>query len=114
MISSKLANGKIITIRADGGPKMGTGHIMRCSSIAQAWKSLVGKVNLGSNIHIGAYTVLYGQYGIDMNDFSGLSARVILYSVNDDYSGNSLTNPTVPSEFKKNIAGRVRIGSMSS
>ena len=32
-----------------------------------------------------------------MKDFSGISQGVKIYSNNDDYSGNFMTNPTVPS-----------------
>ena len=34
-----------------------------------------------------------------MLDFSGLSSRVSIYSSSDDYSGATLTNPTVSSEL---------------
>jgi galactoside O-acetyltransferase len=34
-----------------------------------------------------------------MQDFSGLSQGARIYSCSDDYSGNSLTNPTVPGEY---------------
>jgi len=44
MISSDLAKDRTIMIRADGGPGMGTGHIMRCFSIAQRWMSMGGDV----------------------------------------------------------------------
>ena len=34
-----------------------------------------------------------------MADFSGLSSRITIYSSNDDYSGNNMTNPSIPTEF---------------
>ena len=34
-----------------------------------------------------------------MEDFSGLSQGVHVYSRNDDYSGEHLANPTVPTKF---------------
>ncbi len=60
----------------------------------------VGGIQIGSYVHIAAYCSLIGQGRINMADFSGLSSRVSIYSSNDDYSGETLTNPTVPSEFK--------------
>jgi UDP-2,4-diacetamido-2,4,6-trideoxy-beta-L-altropyranose hydrolase len=35
---------KIIVIRADATPQMGTGHIMRCFALAQAWQDRGGEV----------------------------------------------------------------------
>ena len=71
---------------------------------------LSGSVTLGSYIHIAAYSAVYGQSGVVMEDFSGLSARVLVYSTSDDYSGEWMTNPTVPREHNRQIDGTVRIG----
>ena len=49
---------------------------------------LSGKITLGSFIHISAYCVLYGANGIELEDYSGLSARCTVYSASDDFSGN--------------------------
>jgi galactoside O-acetyltransferase len=46
---------------------------------------------------------LLGQGAITIEDFSGISGRVAIYSSNDDYSGNYLTNPTVP-EIYRNVS----------
>lgn len=58
------------------------------------------EINIGSYIHISCFCALHGVEGIEMHDFSGLSSRVTIYTTSDDYSGCSLTNPTVPEEFK--------------
>ena len=55
---------------------------------------------LGNFVHIASYCALFAGSGIVMRDFSGLSARVLIYSQSEDYSGNSLTNPTVPERYK--------------
>ncbi|PLR82609.1 galactoside O-acetyltransferase [Bacillus canaveralius] len=57
-------------------------------------------INIGSYIHIAAFSAIFGSGGgVTLKDFSCLSSRVTLYSLSDDYSGHSLTNPTVPKEF---------------
>lgn len=66
---------------------------------------LSGVVELGSFIHISAYTALYGKHGIIVSDFCTISGRVLIYSQNDDYSGNFMTNPMVPNEFT-NVTGQ--------
>jgi galactoside O-acetyltransferase len=63
---------------------------------------LVGGVGIeiGNYVHIACFCALYGGSGIIMEDFSGLSSRVTIYSESDDYSGSSLTNPTIPLLYK--------------
>jgi len=56
-------------------------------------------IALGNYVHISAYCGLVGKARIELKDFVGLSSRVYLYSSSDDYSGLSLTNPTVPNEY---------------
>jgi acetyltransferase-like isoleucine patch superfamily enzyme len=60
---------------------------------------LSGDITIGSYVHVSAYTVLYGKAGITIGDFVSISSRVNIYSVNDDYSGEHMTNPTVPEEL---------------
>lgn len=60
---------------------------------------------LGNYIHIACYTSLIGKAKITLADYSNLSSRVAIYSSNDDYSGNYMTNPMVPAEFT-NVAHR--------
>jgi galactoside O-acetyltransferase len=50
---------------------------------------------------------LIGHELIQLDDFVGVSARTNVYSSTDDYSGEYLTNPTVPDEFKHVIHGAV-------
>lgn len=58
---------------------------------------------LGDYVHIACFCGLMGAAEIKMDDFSGLSSRVFIYSSSDDYSGATLTNPTVPEKYK-NVA----------
>jgi acetyltransferase-like isoleucine patch superfamily enzyme len=67
-------------------------------------------VSLGMHVHIGPGCVLIASEGLVMEDFSGLSSGVKIYTRSDDYSGQALTNPTVPAEFTNVERGRVRLG----
>lgn len=66
-----------------------------------------GYLKLDNYIHIGSYSYLACGSGIHMKDFSGLSQGVKIYTATDDYSGESLTNPTVPDGFKNIFSGPV-------
>lgn len=68
-----------------------------------------GFLRLGSYIHIGGYSFLSAGAGIVLEDFSGLSQGVRIYSKTDDYSGNSLTNPTVPEKYLNVMSGTVTL-----
>jgi galactoside O-acetyltransferase len=70
---------------------------------------LSGEINLGSYIHISAYTALYGKYGIECHDYTTISGRTLIYSQSDDYSGEFLTNPMVPENLTNITGGKVRI-----
>lgn len=62
------------------------------------------------HVHISAGTYLYGSSGIHIDSFSNISAGVKLYTVNDDYSGNSLIGPTVLEEYRKVDKRPITIG----
>jgi galactoside O-acetyltransferase len=59
----------------------------------------VGGINIGDYVHIGVGCLLIGAGKITLSDFCGLSSRVSIYSSTDDYSGATMTNPTVPSQY---------------
>ncbi|MDZ4097101.1 MAG: acyltransferase [Methylophilaceae bacterium] len=59
----------------------------------------VSGIVIGNYVHIAVSSSLIGAGKITLADFSGLSSRVSIYSSTDDYSGGTLTNPTVPSEY---------------
>jgi len=69
-----------------------------------------GGINLGDHIHIAVYSSLIGAGNISLEDFCNISSRVSIYSSNDDYSGEAMTNPTVPQEFTKVCHSDVRLG----
>jgi len=72
---------------------------------------LSGRVEIGRNVHIAVFcNVAGGSEGVFLSDFSGLAYSCQIFSQSDDYSGRSMTNPTVPSRFKRETKRAVRIG----
>jgi galactoside O-acetyltransferase len=60
----------------------------------------VGGIKLGSYIHIAVFSSLIGAEKIEIHDFCNISSRVSIYSSSDDYSGESMSNPMIPDDFK--------------
>jgi acetyltransferase-like isoleucine patch superfamily enzyme len=77
-----------------------------CSIIAAGH----GWVSIGSFVHIGSFCYLSAGDGIAMEDFSAVSQGVRIYSRSDDYTGENLTNPTVPEKYTSIIRGTVTLG----
>lgn len=70
-----------------------------------------GKVSIGRNVHIAVFcNVAGGSEGITFEDFSGLAYGCHVFSQSDDYTGRTLTNPTVPAQFKREFKKAVRLG----
>lgn len=69
-----------------------------------------GGIEIGSFIHIAVYTSLIGGGKITLSDFCNISSRVSIYSSNDDYSGEFMTNPMVPEEYTNVTTDSVVVG----
>ncbi len=70
-----------------------------------------GKVTIGRNVHIAVLcNVAGGEKGITFEDFSGLAYGCHVFTQSDDYSGETMTNPTIPKKFKKETFKAVSIG----
>lgn len=70
-----------------------------------------GRVVIGRNVHVAVFcNIAGGEQGVSMEDFSGLAYGCHVFSQSDDYSGRSLTNPTVPDEYKLETKAPVRLG----
>ena len=69
-----------------------------------------GYLKIGSYIHIGSHNVTVGRGGVEFADFVNLSQGVRIYSVSDDYTGESLTSPMIPSHLSRPEFGPVRLG----
>lgn len=70
---------------------------------------LSGNISIGSYVHIAAYCAIYGKSGVVIKDFSGLSPKVVIFSLTDDFSGEYMISPLVPSEFTNVTGGPVII-----
>lgn len=69
---------------------------------------LSGNITIGSHIHIAAYCALYGaDYGIIMEDYTGLSARATIYAAMDDFSGEYLIGPIHDDKCTNVTGGKV-------
>lgn len=67
----------------------------------------VGGINVGRFVHIACFSYMIGKGAIVLEDFTGISGRVAIYSSNDDYSGAALTNPTVLEHYRNVTSGDV-------
>lgn len=65
---------------------------------------------IGSFVHIASFTSVTGGGEFVMEDFAGLSGGIRVYTGNEDYSGEFLTNPAVPHPYRVPIRSFVRIG----
>jgi galactoside O-acetyltransferase len=73
-----------------------------------------GKVTIGRNVHIAVFcNVAGGEKGIIFEDFSGLAYGCHVFTQSDDYGGRTLTNPTVPDKYKREIKKSILIGKHS-
>jgi acetyltransferase-like isoleucine patch superfamily enzyme len=59
----------------------------------------VGGIIIESYIHIGVYTSIIGGGKVILEDFCNISSKVSIYSSNDDYSGEFMTNPMVNNKY---------------
>lgn len=99
---AKLGDDVLIdrTVRIIGAGRISLGSHVRIDAYS-VLSAGVGGIAIGDYVHIAAHAFMAGAGRIEMHDFSGLSGRVSIYSSNDDYHGDALTNPTVPERFRK-------------
>lgn len=72
---------------------------------------LSGNIKIGRFVHIAPLCLLAGgEKGISMDDFSGLAYHVQIFSQSDDYTGLTLTNPTIPAKYKLEKKKAVSLG----
>lgn len=69
-----------------------------------------GGIAIGNHVHVAVYSCLLGKGRITLSDFCNISSRVSIYSSSDDYSGATMTNPTIPDRYKNVLHADVFIG----
>ena len=70
-----------------------------------------GEVTIGRYVHFAVYNnVAGGEPGVIFEDFSGLAYGCHVFAQSDDYSGMTMTNPTVPDRYKRERKSRVIVG----
>lgn len=73
---------------------------------------LKGKINMGSNIHLGSHSVLGGQnHTITIGDNVGISNGASIYTATENFLSNYRGNPTIDNKNRDIISGDVLIGS---
>jgi len=78
---------------------------------AQVLISAVHPVTLGDYVHLAAGSKIFASGAeVIMEDFTTLSGDTKIYTATDDYTGGTMTNPTVPDRFKDVATGRVLVG----
>lgn len=67
-------------------------------------------VIIGKNIHIAVYSSIIGGGKVIISDYANISSRVGIYSSTDDFSGEYMTNPTIPEKYTNVRIDPVYIG----
>jgi galactoside O-acetyltransferase len=83
-------------------------HVRIDSNVTFA--SVSGSLTIGDYVHIGGGSHINCTGGVSIGDFVAISQGVKIYSASDDYSGEFMTNPTVPMHLRRDQVGEVVIG----
>lgn len=76
--------------------------------------AISGEIIIGSNVHITVHCSITASLSpILIGDFVGIAAGSHVFSSMDDFSGKTLTNPTIPMKYKEIKHGTVKIGKHS-
>lgn len=72
---------------------------------------LSGKISIANYVHINPYTGIYASTsGVYLESYVNLASRITIYAISDDYSGETMTSPLIPEEYKNLIREPVIIG----
>lgn len=67
-----------------------------------------GKIKIGRNVHITPMCLVAGgEEGITFEDFTTIAYGVQVFTQSDDYSGKTMTNSTIPKEYKNEFMQEV-------
>lgn len=65
---------------------------------------------IGSFVHLASFSSFLGGGRLVIEDFAGVSSGCRIYTGTDDFSGEGLTGPTIPSPFRAVVRSFVHIG----
>ncbi len=68
-----------------------------------------GLLQIGDYVHVGGGCHVNCSGGVRIGHYVAISQGVKIYSASDDYSGEFMTNPTVPQALRKDQVGEVNI-----
>lgn len=94
-----------------GAQNISIGSHERIDAFTSLICSADGYSAIGSYVHIGAYSYIAASHGVVIDDFAALSQGCRLYSAPDDYSGEAMTNATLPVSLRIVESGLVHIRS---
>lgn len=90
-----------------GAEKISIGNHVRVDDFC----ILSGRIEIGNYVHVNPFTGIYaGNAGVFLGDFANLASRITIYAVSDDYSGDYMTSPLIPSELTNIRQAPVSIG----
>ena len=93
-----------------GAEKISIGNHVRIDDFCV----LSGKLNIHDYIHISAFCGLFsGDAGIELENYTTISSRCMIYAISDDYSGNAMTNPMIPERYRNVTCKEVIVRSHS-
>lgn len=67
------------------------------------------ETRIGNFVHIASFSSITGGGRLVIGDFAGLSGGVRVYTGNEQYGGECMTNPTVPAPYRIPVRGEVTI-----
>ena len=65
---------------------------------------------IGNYVHIAGHSCIVGGGGCTISDFSSVAWGARILTANDDFSGATLVNPTVPAQYRGVTRAPVTIG----
>ncbi|MGI2168933.1 acyltransferase [Shewanella sp. MF05960] len=72
---------------------------------------LSGRIVIGKNVHITVYcNIAGGEPGVNIDSYSTVAYGCHIMSQSDDYTGETMTNSTIPKEYKSETFKAVFIG----
>jgi acetyltransferase-like isoleucine patch superfamily enzyme len=69
-----------------------------------------GDLVVGRNVSIHSHCFIGTKFGVKIGNFTTIAPGVKVFSSSDDYSGEFMTGPTVPTKFVGGSKGEVVIG----